>query len=344
MDYTIVRNCIALAAVPAALYAVAQIRRARYSCPPVPTAFDETAFTTKYVKLSDGRTLAYTDHTPGISIDKATAVILHFHGLPSSRFEGFFWGPGAAARGFKLITIDRPGFGRSTPLASLTPKSWAENDVPQFLRSLGITKNVVFLGASGGGPYALACAAKASPDVVKGLILASAIAPVHDLGGLASAMKGTNPFNANVFPLLALVPSFFSVPLFSLLPPIVEIPKAGLPPQDAKFLTPEVDRFMRIWMGEAFVGGGGGVIGTWEAFVREIKCLDNKEDWGFELDDIRCKCVILHGDSDVNVHSRHAKLLLERIAGAELVMVEGVGHFGTVKVGCNEVLDIVSRW
>ncbi len=46
--------------------------------------------------------------------------VLHFHGTPSCRLE-LAWGePAAEAAGVRLITFDRPGYGRS-PSAALWP-------------------------------------------------------------------------------------------------------------------------------------------------------------------------------------------------------------------------------
>src|SRR4051812_15328069 len=63
----------------------------------------------------------------------------------------------AAARGMRLVTYARPGYGDSTP------QPWrdvaaAAADVAELADALGIERFVT-LGASGGGPHALACAA-----------------------------------------------------------------------------------------------------------------------------------------------------------------------------------------
>jgi pimeloyl-ACP methyl ester carboxylesterase len=61
------------------------------------------------LELSDGRALGYA-----IWGDPQGKAVLLFHGSPSSRM--FAPDPAVtAARGVRLVTIDRPGYGRSDP-------------------------------------------------------------------------------------------------------------------------------------------------------------------------------------------------------------------------------------
>jgi pimeloyl-ACP methyl ester carboxylesterase len=66
--------------------------------------------------------------------------------------------------GVRLITADRPGYGRSDPQPGRGILSWTA-DVEALAGSLGIQEFSV-MGHSSGGPYALACA-DAMPDRVK---------------------------------------------------------------------------------------------------------------------------------------------------------------------------------
>src|SRR5215813_3435402 len=83
------------------------------------------------------------------------AVVMYFHGTPSSRLDLCFGEELAAGRGVRLVCFDRPGYGGSTPapfgLASIAADAHAiadELDVARFAT----------LGLSGGGPGALAAA------------------------------------------------------------------------------------------------------------------------------------------------------------------------------------------
>lgn len=101
--------------------------------------------------LPDGRLLGFAEY--GSLSDHP---LLYFHGYPCCRLEG---GPAAALasrHGFRLIALDRPGFGLSSPLPDRRFSDWPE-DVRAFAEGMQIPRFAV-LGLSGGGPYALACA------------------------------------------------------------------------------------------------------------------------------------------------------------------------------------------
>ena len=105
---------------------------------------------TDNVRLPDGRDLCYTCHGPA----DGEPVFL-FHGEPGSRmFMPDADAPGRA--GVLLITMDRPGYGRSTAQGGRTLLDWPD-DVAFLADRLGIDRFSV-LGISGGGPHALACA------------------------------------------------------------------------------------------------------------------------------------------------------------------------------------------
>ncbi len=104
--------------------------------------------------LPDGRTVGYADY----GSPEHTAV-LWCHGGPGSRLEPQALAANASKAGLRLIGIDRPGYGRSTPQPGRTIGSWT----PQALAvadRLGIERFAV-VGVSTGGAYALALAANA---------------------------------------------------------------------------------------------------------------------------------------------------------------------------------------
>ncbi len=82
-------------------------------------------------------------------------MLLHFHGIPDGRF-GCGAGPVCEDRGIRLIAVDRPGVGASSPKPKRTVLDWA-SDVEELADRLAIESFSV-AGQSAGGPYALACA------------------------------------------------------------------------------------------------------------------------------------------------------------------------------------------
>jgi pimeloyl-ACP methyl ester carboxylesterase len=65
---------------------------------------------TKTVRTPDGRDLAYLDFGQPDS-----PLVIHNHGGPSSRLEGTLLASGAISHGLRLVSVDRPGNGRSSP-------------------------------------------------------------------------------------------------------------------------------------------------------------------------------------------------------------------------------------
>lgn len=114
--------------------------------PPVPPFRDAT------ITLADGRRLAYAEWG-----DPDGSPVFLFHGTPHSRL----WcpdEPATEAAGVRLITVDRPGIGRSDVKIARTLGDWPA-DVVALAEALGIARFPV-VGYSGGGIYAAACAAK----------------------------------------------------------------------------------------------------------------------------------------------------------------------------------------
>ena len=100
----------------------------------------------------------------------------------------------------RLIAPDRPGFGESSFKPGRTIGAWAD-DVVQLADRLGLDR-FALLGVSGGGPYALACAAR-MPDRV------SRVALVGGLGPLSreELTKDMRPFNRSALRLAARSPA-----------------------------------------------------------------------------------------------------------------------------------------
>lgn len=120
-------------------------------------------------ELPDGRRLGYAERgVPG------GVPLLFFHGTPGARIVLPSHDPVARELGVRIVAPDRPGYGLSSPCADRTLRSWA-HDVRALADHLGLERFAV-AGASGGGPYALACAA-ALPERVTVAALVCTAAP-----------------------------------------------------------------------------------------------------------------------------------------------------------------------
>jgi len=123
------------------------------------------------ISLDDGRTLQVHDTGP---LDDERLVLLWHHGSPQT---GALLEPlvaASAARGIRLLSYGRPSYGGSTANPGRDIAS-AASDVAQLADALRLGRFAT-MGASGGGPHALACAALL-PDRVSAVVTLAGVAP-----------------------------------------------------------------------------------------------------------------------------------------------------------------------
>lgn len=92
--------------------------------------------------LPDGRELGYADYG-----DPKGKPILYQHGLPGSRIEATRYHDLGKELGLRIISIDRPGHGWSSPFerfGARTVRSWAE-DVNELAEGLGLGEYAVMV-------------------------------------------------------------------------------------------------------------------------------------------------------------------------------------------------------
>lgn len=118
--------------------------------------------------LKDGRIISFSDFGK-----KGGVAVFQFHGTPGSRITGLSEDDVSevAESGFRIVSPDRPGYGRSTLNPQASFESWA-NDIYQLANHLGIDQFHV-LGVSGGGPFALACAAHLQGRVLSATLVST---------------------------------------------------------------------------------------------------------------------------------------------------------------------------
>ncbi|MEW2061743.1 alpha/beta hydrolase [Streptomyces sp. NPDC007002] len=115
-------------------------------------------------RLPDGRALGWAEWGP----EDGLPVLLS-PGAATSRWLGV--GAGAVeAEGVRLVSVDRPGLGVSTPAPGRTFDDFV-SDVRELARLRGLGPRPAMLGNSQGAPFALACAVA---GVVSALTLVSA--------------------------------------------------------------------------------------------------------------------------------------------------------------------------
>lgn len=111
----------------------------------------------------DNRVLSFAEFG-----DPSGVPVLSCHGGPGSRMEPNRNAEEASASGFRLIGIDRPGYGKSSPLPGRTIADWTQ-DALAVADHLDLEKFLI-QGTSTGGSYALATASVA-PERILGVLV-----------------------------------------------------------------------------------------------------------------------------------------------------------------------------
>ena len=267
------------------------------------------------VRTPDGRTLAVED-----AGDPAGHVVLFHGGTPNSRHLYGPWVTDAAGRGLRLIGYDRPGYGGSTPNPEYSVADCA-GDVRAICAALEIGRLAMW-GISGGGPYALACAALL-PDLVVAAASLAGNAP-YGVEGLdwfagmeqddvaANRLLLTDPEAARAKTdkdreeVLATSASDLAEALESLLSPV-----------DAAALNEEMAEYLTYCDHEGLAPGSQG---WWDDSCAHVR------PWGFELSDISVPVLLLHGGQDKFIPFGHGQWLATHIPGVEARLLDNDGH------------------
>jgi len=278
------------------------------------------------VRTPDGRTLAVED-----AGDPAGRVVLVHGGTPNSRH---LYGPSvadAAARGLRLMSYDRPGYGGSTPCPGYSVAGCA-GDVRAICAALEIDRLAIW-GISGGGPYVLACAALL-PDLVAAAALLASPAP-YGAEGL-DWFAGRDPGDAADTRLLLTDPQaaramvdkdregFLAMSASDL----AQALDSFLSPADAAVLDGEMAEFLTYYFHEGLVPGSQG---WWDDACAHLR------PWGFRLSDISVPVLLLHGRQDKFVPVGHGQWLAAHIPGAEARLLDGDGHLTLLAHRLSEV-------
>src|SRR5262245_50560957 len=105
------------------------------------------------VQTADGRTLEVLTSGP----DDGLPLLFHW-GTPQGAVQFGIMERPAVARGLRVVSYSRPGYGLSSPRQGAATVADDAADAVAVLDHLGLHEFVT-LGWSGGGPRALACAA-----------------------------------------------------------------------------------------------------------------------------------------------------------------------------------------
>jgi len=259
--------------------------------------------------VKDGRSVAYVDYgTPG-----DTAVVW-CHGGPGSRLEPEICAAAAARLGLRLVGIDRPGYGRSTPDIGRTIGGWVP-DALAVVDHLGIDR-FVSVGASTGGAYALALASLSRRVI--GAVACCALTDMRWAEGRAMIPSAHPVWEAPTRQAAAAkVVEQFGERGEKI---AVHTTGEGITASDrALFDNAEI---LAIWLRniqEMFAQGVGG--------YTDDRLADGG-GWGsFDVSAITCPVMVLHGSIDTFIPVAHAYHTVALVPGATLRIVDDRGHF-----------------
>ena len=266
-------------------------------------------------RTPDGRTLAVEE-----AGDPDGHPVLVHEGTPNSRHLYPPVAIDAAARGLRLISYDRPGYGGSTPHPGRTVVGCAA-DVRAICADLGIGRLAMW-GISGGGPHVLACAALL-PDLVTAVASLASPAPM-DAEGL-DYFAGMGELNAEDIGLFlrdreaarAKLESDREEILTASAAEVVSGLRTLLSPTDAAVLKDALVNFLVYCHHEGLAPSGQG---WWDDSVALGTA------WGFELSAISVPALLMHGRDDRFVPFGHGEWLAAHIPGVEARLFDHDGH------------------
>ena len=269
----------------------------------------------RVVRTADGRQLAVAE-----AGDRDGRPVLAHMGTPNSRRLYAPLVADAVARGIRLISYDRPGYGGSTAQPGRAIADCAD-DVRAICADLGIDRLMTW-GISGGGPHVLACAALL-PDLVVAAASLASPAP-YGAAGL-DWFAGMGQDNADDFSLLlsdevaarAKLEQDRETALAEQPGDLAEGLKSLLSPADAAVLTGELAEFLVAANRDGLAPGGQG---WWDDVRAEVS------PWGFELAQISVPVLLLHGRHDQFVPFGHGQWLAAHIPAVEARLLDDDGH------------------
>jgi len=253
--------------------------------------------------------------TPGEPSPARLTVLWH-HGSPQT---GALLEPlltAAAQRDIRLVSYGRPSYGGSTPLPGRTVGS-AAADVAAIADALNLGRFAV-MGASGGGPHALACAALLPDRVIA-----------------AACLAAIAPFDADGLDFFAGMASDGALRAARAGRPAREHYQATAEFDPASFVERDYDALKGDWaslgadVGEASAAGPDGLIDDDMAFV---------VPWGFDVAAISVPVLIAQGGRDRVVPPTHGAWLARTIPNAELWDCADDGHI-SILTECAPALD-----
>jgi pimeloyl-ACP methyl ester carboxylesterase len=259
-------------------------------------------------------------------------AIIWMHGTPGGRRQVPVEARNYALQhDLRIIGLDRPGIGSSTPHLYDNIVDWT-GDLEIVAERLSID-TMRLVGLSGGGPYTLAAAA-AMPDRVHGVGVLGGVPPTQGDDAVKGGLVGFSGFFA---PML----THGYVPLGLGLGKVIQLlrPLAGAAIGAYAAVQPQGDKellnhpeFKAMFLDD-LVGGS-----RKQAIAPLADLVLFSRHWGFELGDVEVPVRWWHGDEDPIVPLSHGQQAAEKLPQAEFIVNAGHSHLGGLGISV-EVLS-----
>lgn len=250
--------------------------------------------------------------------DPAGHPLFFFHGWPGSGAQCWLLDEAARRHGFRGFALDRPGIGKS-PVQKRVLLDWPPL-IRELAGGLGYDR-FALIGISGGGPYALACAAT-FPEAISAITVVCGAPPISELANIRSL----HPTYRFLLKLFRRHPALVKA-VFRLARPWMIWPD-GLhffPPTRIMLPDPDAEA---LECPKHFAG----VFGCQQDAFQNVEGLFADAEiyahpWGFALEKLEVPIQFWHGREDGNFHYSLAEEMAGRVPLSRLQIVEDEGHF-----------------
>jgi pimeloyl-ACP methyl ester carboxylesterase len=268
-----------------------------------------------HLRLPDGRRIACSEYGA-----PAGHPVIYCHGFPSSRHEALLLQENALAEGARVIAIDRPGYGESDYQPGRAILDWPA-DVAAVADQLDL-EQFALIGVSGGGPYALACAARI-PERLSACALVCALGPIYLDELLATmhwAARSQLAMAKNTPMLSHIVFGALTAGILAHWPETVENFRALSAPQvDRRELEKgPIRSILNTTIRDAVRSGARGARQDLMLYTRP---------WRIPFDQIRFPVRLWHGEVDGTVPAAHSRWYAAHLPQATASYLPNEGHY-----------------
>ncbi len=283
------------------------------------------------LQLPDGRLLDMRVSGPADGLP----LVFH-HGTPGAATPLRALERAVHARGLRLVTTSRPGYGRSTRQPGRCVADVVA-DTETVLAALGAGRCLT-MGWSGGGPHALACGARLASAAA--VLVVAGVAP-YEADGLdwmagmgednvmefSAAVQGEDQLRPYLLPQGNVLQNIRAADIAASM-------QSLLPDVDRAALTGEFGEDIAAGFREAMRTGVDGWLDDDLAFAKP---------WGFSLAEISLPTMIWQGGADLMVPFAHGHWLASRVPKASAHLEAGEGHLSVGLGKLDDMLDELTK-